>query len=336
MTTVLAQWRASYTPGAWIVLAGPSSLVVLQPSANGWTPLLDTIWEAVLASDSLVDLADRLAGHGIGRMPSFGAFFWAPDGMRSMVRGDVVVQDASTGSTVASGDGIHTWSESGLSGVDRIVVRTGPGPDSFGDELPLVVGVAYASSVTLDAGPFARVQSAQGWPEAAGLEAESAFDPGPANDLWIMENGSTEQMSLGAPADGTDEEDTAEPTEPMQDLDELPVATLVLSDGHRVSLTGRVRIGRAPSAAAEEPDLLLVTVLSPNQDISRSHVQVEPRDGQVVVTDLRSTNGTILVRPGPRAPERLAPDVALAVPVGSVLELGDGVQVSIEPAHPFS
>ncbi|HEX8508731.1 MAG TPA: FHA domain-containing protein [Propionibacteriaceae bacterium] len=333
MTTVLAKWRASYAPGAWIVLAGPTSLVVLEPPASGWTPLLDTIWDAVLDSASLPDLADRLAGFGLSRMPSFGAFFWTPDGMRSLVRGEVVVQDASSGATVADGLGIQTWSEIGLSGVGRVMVRPGRAGEQLERQLPLVVGVAYASSVTLDAGPHAVVRSAQPLAEMSSADPQPDSPDLAGDDQWAMENGATELMPVSS-AESDDEEDPGETTEPLQDFDDLPVATLVMSDGNRFDLSGPIRIGRAPSASTDESGVLLVTVLSPEQDISRSHVQVEPWDGSVVVTDLRSTNGTILVRPGGAgAGERLIADEPVLVPTGSVLELGDGVRVSIEPAR---
>ena len=33
MSQTFGAWRATYTPGSWVVLAGPSSLVVMQPAA---------------------------------------------------------------------------------------------------------------------------------------------------------------------------------------------------------------------------------------------------------------------------------------------------------------
>ena len=97
---VLSPWRATYVPGDWIVLAGPTSLVVIQPLANEWSELITSLWQQVLASSSMVELAEQLVAHGIADMPSFGAFFWTGDGMRSLVRGGVVVR--SRGESVVS------------------------------------------------------------------------------------------------------------------------------------------------------------------------------------------------------------------------------------------
>ncbi len=76
---------------------------------------------------------------------------------------------------------------------------------------------------------------------------------------------------------------------------------LRLSTGELVDLDRRVIIGRAPSVSRVSSSELprLVTVPSPQQDISRSHVEVRIEDWHVVVADLHSTNGTVL-----RAPDR--------------------------------
>jgi pSer/pThr/pTyr-binding forkhead associated (FHA) protein len=142
-----------------------------------------------------------------------------------------------------------------------------------------------------------------------------------------MENAATELMSAASVA-------KPEPTVVLAEAPPPASARIILSDGNQLDLVGVVRIGRAPSYAPGGADSELVTVASPNQDISRTHVQIASSEGNVLVTDLRSTNGTILVRPGKNmARERLAPGEAIPVPLGSLLELGDGVSVLIEPPH---
>ena len=39
MTATLGRWRATYTPGEWVVLSGPTSLVVLEPPSREWAAL---------------------------------------------------------------------------------------------------------------------------------------------------------------------------------------------------------------------------------------------------------------------------------------------------------
>ena len=76
------------------------------------------------------------------------------------------------------------------------------------------------------------------------------------------------------------------------------LAVLRSSDGATVEVDRAVLVGRAPSShrsSARAPRLM--TVPSPGHDISRTHLEVAPDGWQIVVTDLNSTNGTVLVRP---------------------------------------
>ncbi|MBA8793419.1 hypothetical protein FHX74_001024 [Friedmanniella endophytica] len=111
------------------------------------------------------------------------------------------------------------------------------------------------------------------------------------------------------------------------------VAVLRPSSGGQVEVDRPVLIGRAPSANRVSGGQLprLLTVPSPSHDISRTHLQVAPGDGQVLVTDMNSTNGTLVTTADgrrltlePSAPEPLDP--------GAVIDLGDGVTIVVEPA----
>jgi len=73
-----------------------------------------------------------------------------------------------------------------------------------------------------------------------------------------------------------------------------------------------------------------MTVPSANHDISRTHLEVAPAGWQIVVTDLNSTNGTVLVRHGAVDRQQLAPGEPVPAQLGSVIELGDGVSVLID------
>ena len=434
MAAVLARWRATYTPGDWVVLSGPTSLVLLEPPTHEWAALINTLWEEVVASSSIVDLADRLASFKIDALPSFGAFFWTADGMRSLIRGQISVLDLATGKVVANGEGMQTWSEVGLAGVSHIRVDTPYEGDATLLELPLVVGAVRASSVTLDASERAQLDSPQGesvpaaapvpglapepLPEVAGAApAERARPPaavagvtaaaatpteqtaelsaseiaalqsadtqllpssfdGPASKVQYEVAGPAQPVSTAAQEAVSDAaaesvgstEPTSEPSldESIQDSAILAVlcqrghanppnstdcrvcsspvarkvpqfvagpvlAVLRASDGSSAEVDRPVLIGRAPSgdrSSSRSPRLM--TVPSPNHDISRTHLEVAPDDWQIVVTDLNSTNGTVLVRPGSVDRQQLAPGDPVHVQLGSVLELGDGVSVLID------
>ena len=114
----------------------------------------------------------------------------------------------------------------------------------------------------------------------------------------------------------------------------VPVARLQISNGDEVSVDRAVVIGRAPEARrfndTEQP--LLVTVPSPHLEISSTHIEVRPGTGAdhgtAVVTDLGSTNGTVLVQPG-LGPEDLSPGVAVQLIPGAIIDLGDGVTIKV-------
>ena len=109
------------------------------------------------------------------------------------------------------------------------------------------------------------------------------------------------------------------------------IARIVLSTGREVVLDRTVVIGRRPSSTRVTGGLLphLVSVESPEQDISRSHVEIRPEGDAIVVVDLNTTNGTLLRRIG-HEPVQLHPGEPSIIVQGDVLELGDDVTVTFE------
>lgn len=108
-------------------------------------------------------------------------------------------------------------------------------------------------------------------------------------------------------------------------------ARLVLSTGLVVTLDRAVLLGRAPQVARVTNRELprLVTVPSPQQDISRTHAEVRVEGDHVLVTDLDSTNGVHVSRPGEGA-RRLHPGEPSVVATDEVVDLGDGVTFTVE------
>src|SRR5690625_4219738 len=114
---------------------------------------------------------------------------------------------------------------------------------------------------------------------------------------------------------------------PLVDLaDRTVVPKIVLSTGMAVALDRPVVLGRAPQVSRVKNDEMprLITLESPNHDISRTHAEVRMSGSEIVVTDLTSTNGVLLTRPGAVA-ERLKPGEPTAVEAGAVVDLGEGV-----------
>jgi len=80
----------------------------------------------------------------------------------------------------------------------------------------------------------------------------------------------------------------------------------VVSNGVVVTLDKSVIVGRTPRASRVTGEMPhLVTVPSPTQDISRSHVELRVEGTAVVAVDLNTTNGTLVKRKG--APQRRRP-----------------------------
>ncbi len=117
--------------------------------------------------------------------------------------------------------------------------------------------------------------------------------------------------------------------EPVERPD--PGVELVLSTGPRIEMDRPVLLGRAPEATrfagTEAPRL--VSVANPERDISATHVEIRPAGGHVVVTDMNSTNGTVIHLPD-QPSFRLQPGTGVPVAAGAVVELGAGITVTVE------
>jgi len=118
---------------------------------------------------------------------------------------------------------------------------------------------------------------------------------------------------------------------PAEPSDRPGVGRLRLSTGQELTLDRPVVVGRKPRVSrvggASVPRL--VSVPSPEQDISRSHLEVRLEGVSVLVVDLGSTNGSTLLRTG-QLPVRLHPHEAVLVVDGDVVDLGEGVTLTFE------
>ena len=156
--------------------------------------------------------------------------------------------------------------------------------------------------------------------------------PPPAPDLGGDHDGLTQAGD--APTEQFSMPQPGIPGQPPAPEVTRPVAQLVISNGETVEVDRVVLIGRAPEArrftATEQPRL--VTVPSPLHEISSTHVEVRPGSGadhgSAVVTDMGSTNGTVLIQPG-LGPEDLKPGIAVQLIPGAIINLGDGVTIQV-------
>ncbi len=89
----------------------------------------------------------------------------------------------------------------------------------------------------------------------------------------------------------------------------------------RRPLAPRVPVGAPPR---------LVRVPSPGREVSGTHIELRQQGASVIVTDLRSTNGTIVSIPGTSS-QKLRQGESLVVSAGTVVDIGDGNTVEILP-----
>ena len=111
------------------------------------------------------------------------------------------------------------------------------------------------------------------------------------------------------------------------------LGVLRLSVGDMISLDRDVIMGRNPKpdvpGADGEERPHVVKLPSGDSDISRTHLRVTLDGWHVLVTDLNSTNGTLVTLPG-REPEQLRPGQPMPIKPGTVVTLADGIDFRYE------
>lgn len=121
-----------------------------------------------------------------------------------------------------------------------------------------------------------------------------------------------------------------DPLTPQVPADALVGARLELSTGDSITLDRDVVIGRRPQVdrVQDGPVPTVVTVPSPQQDVSRTHLRIALSQDQVLATDLHSMNGTVLIGVDgvTRALDSGAPHTLAD---GDTLDLGDGITVTL-------
>ncbi len=110
---------------------------------------------------------------------------------------------------------------------------------------------------------------------------------------------------------------------------------LRLADGTLVPLDQPVYLGRKPSVPRIHPGgtPLLVTLDSPQREVSSTHLELTTVGGAIVASDTKSTNGSVLRVPG-AAPRTLIGGESAVVTPGTVIELGDGNLIELLAPDP--
>lgn len=99
-----------------------------------------------------------------------------------------------------------------------------------------------------------------------------------------------------------------------------------------IGLDRPAHIGRRPGLPRVPPPVRprLVRVPSPLSEVSATHLELRQQGPSVIATDLRSTNGTIVIVPGLQ-PRSLRPGESLVITPGTVVNIGDGNRIELLP-----
>jgi hypothetical protein len=297
----------TYRPGAWFGIFGDHAIVVLPPSEKDRVPQL---WQLVDDGAGFDEVLDALISDGLRELPGFVLVSEADDDTKVVVRGHATARFSTPeGEVSLAGSAATTWVERSMTGVTGLVIELGG--EGEGQDLTVQNGLVRVSRVQEP--PFQQVA-----------------EPDTAETAVTDHDGHT-QAGTSEPAQAPPPGIPGQP--PAPDVVARPVAKLVFSSGETVEVDRAVLVGRAPEAqraSSEQPRL--VTVPSPQQEISSTHLEIRAGSGvdhgSAVVTDLGSTNGTVLVQPG-LAPEDLQPGVTVQLIPGAILDLGDGVTIQV-------
>jgi hypothetical protein len=113
---------------------------------------------------------------------------------------------------------------------------------------------------------------------------------------------------------------------------DLAVYSFRIGDQEPIPLDVPAYVGRRPTSPRIPGGRFprLVKVVSPLREVSGTHVEVRQHGASVVVTDLKSTNGTIVLMPG-ATPLKLRQGESVVVLPGTVVDIGDGNILEILP-----
>lgn len=120
------------------------------------------------------------------------------------------------------------------------------------------------------------------------------------------------------------------PTQQPEQTVRPALGHLRMSTGDLVTLDRGVLVGRAPRSSETGPRAPhLVRISSPDNEISRNHVEIVLDGWHVLVRDLGSTNGTTVALPG-SSPVRVRPGDQQTIEPGTTITLADQASMVFE------
>jgi len=358
-------------PGDWYGVLGASVIVLLPPAAKS---RVAGLWETVDDGAGFDEVLDALISGGLRELPAFVLVSGDGRDVKVVIRGAGLAElTTPDGPVTVSGAEDTTWVEKNVHDVSgiRVQVAEGAGEAYTIDtglvrvasvEHPATAGQAAvpdAEAVAVPVAPPLTPPAEQEPPKRIlppdpQLEQPEPTAPEEAEPVQTEPAPPTIVTTPVAPVPGAPVPVSASQADPSfdpltsPDLAVTPqhagaprassaVARLIVSSGEVVDVDRVLVVGRAPDAGrvSGEEEIGLVTVPSPHQEISSTHLEIRPGagadQGSAVVTDLGSTNGTVVVQPGLPA-EDLRPGIGVQLIPGATIDLGEGVTIQVTRA----
>ncbi|MFF1572018.1 FHA domain-containing protein [Leifsonia sp. NPDC058292] len=360
-----------YTPADgsahWLFVAGKRFVAAFESSVSD--AIVDAVWwlaELELATIESVVGAFPLTGEDAVR--SFAVAELGEQNaaheivVTAVVRGSAVVDVFSVGGSrrFAAG-GVQPWVLAEFRSVTGLVLGgdelpTGPSAQASGGSLPLGSGIVDGELLVWSAERLARearkspravkpVAPLTGSDSGADRDTdETIIRPRRSSSLFAHSDElPSPAVDIEPPPDTPLDtplqvrppivEDGFPPTQPVAVVPAPAAFAIRLASGDRFTLDLPVLIGRRPTpmrvTSGAQPRLIAVP--SPDNEVSSTHLQIEQVGDAVVVTDLRSTNGTTVSPPHGES-TRLRPGQSAVVLPGAVVDIGDGNIIEITAA----
>ncbi len=296
--------------GGFGLVVGRFALVVAQDAG------LETalrLWDALGAEgaafeDPLLVIAELGAQFGAERMPDFALVERAATGNIALAargRGFVRVDGVAR-----HGADAEPWIEDEAPHASALSL--GLGPDGDGPALPLGHGLVRTDELAWGTAPVSRDHA------TVSLEL--------SDDDTVL--GALRRRSAPLPADLPDQTVLGSRRSPA------PHLGLVFESGLVIALDARpVVVGRAPRVPAGS-DARPEPLRSPTRSVSGTHAELRLQGDTLLVTDLDSTNGTV-VDAGGAAPLVLRGGAAARLSPGDRVDFGDGNVAVFGPLAPL-
>lgn len=150
---------------------------------------------------------------------------------------------------------------------------------------------------------------------------------GPDGADTVILTGHVVSVSRDAPA-------PALATHPVPRLDAGLYSYRIGDQAEPITLDVPSYIGRKPTSPRVTTRVAprLVRVASPLKEVSATHLEVRQLGASVIVTDLRTTNGSVVMLPG-RIPRKLLQGESVVVSPGTLVDIGDDNILQILPVQ---